>query len=229
MAYIWIIGDSWGDEWCCKTGYGVAPDKGFQYQFEKEGHRVKNLSQGGRSNTFSFRTASIALEKGAEPPTHIIQFWTEPLRDFFPETISKKGWTVEDKIIELTNENIVHGLELKKLANNPHWAIIGGQAQINKSDADKIGCSFHIENWRNEILEKDYSFLASNLVSVFRFFNDYPYNQDSTKIKKRLLKEVDTILQDMAESIIFEDNCHPSWQPYKVLSEQLLNWIKENQ
>jgi len=226
MAYIWILGDSWGDEWGTMTAPNQSPDKGFAYQFEMQGHTVVNLSRAGQSNQFTLNIAMSALERGAQSPTHIIQFWTEPLRSLNPNQVTQKKWTLDPLIKSLTTKDLAFAKKVKTLAKDPHWAIIGGQAPITKDDADRLGCSFHIENWRNEILGKDFSFAASNVVGIYDVFEWLPGNKDELPYKNNLLTEVKHITEDMFESDNFCDNCHPSWNCYEELSVKLLSWIR---
>jgi hypothetical protein len=226
MAYIWILGDSWGDEWGTMTAPECPPDAGFTYQFELQGHKIKTLAVAGKSNEYTLNIAKSALSRGAQPPTHVIQFWTEPLRDLNRELFTGT-WRLSELIDSYTKKNLNYAYEVKQLANNPHWAIIGGQAPILKDDAEKLGCSFHIENWRNEILQYEFSHTASNIVGIYDVFEWLPRNKDDISEKNRILEEVKKITKSMFESNQFCDNCHPSWSSYESLSKSLMSWVNK--
>jgi len=224
MAYIWILGDSWGDDWGCPgTAFGVNPDKGFTHQFEQQ-HRVRNLARAGKGNKFSLSLAEDAFKAGASPPSHIIQFWTECFRDLdFSEGFK---WKVEPLLHETVKTRLRHIQRLKQKLDNPRWALIGGQAPLPEYIEEIFTPDFYIQNWRNDLLGKKFGFISSSVVGQLELFNRGT-NKDSRQIKKRILNDIMKIRSEMQRSDQFSDDAHPAWPAYKKLSKDLLSWIDQ--
>ena len=227
MAYIWIFGDSWGDTWGTYGGPEIAPDIGFEHQFEKQGHKIRCLAVAGTSNRNSLQIAQQVLDKGAKPPTHVIQFWTEPLRDFHYckeknlFDVNRK-WKFYDLNNSITEYLINKTKKVKQKMGNPHWAIIGGQSSLKIGHSDRIGATFVINHWRNTIMNKNLPdcFLLGSL----QLLQDAK-NKDDIQTKQGIVNIATEILDSMAKSNHFLDNAHPDWHSYKKLSQKLLDWI----
>jgi len=222
MAYIWILGDSWGDDWGCPgTAFGVSPDKAFTYQFEQK-HRVRNLARAGKGNKFSLSLAEDAFNAGAEPPSHIIQFWTDCFRDLdFDEGFR---WKTEPLLHETVKKRLQHIQRLKQKLGNPKWALIGGHAPLPDYLEKIFTPNFCIRNWRDDLLKKQFGFVPSSVVGQLTLFNQ-GINKDTRRTKKKILNDIVRIRLEMQRSNKFHDDAHPSWPAYKELSEDLLLWI----
>ena len=80
---IWIMGDSWGDEWGSGSMQGAKPSESLSHTLATEFDcAVINLCRGGIGNGLALDILKRAISKGETAPTHVIQFWTEPLRDW---------------------------------------------------------------------------------------------------------------------------------------------------
>jgi len=222
MAYIWILGDSWGDDWGCPgTAFGISPDKAFTYQFEQQ-HRVSNLARAGKGNKFSLSLAESAFNAGAEPPSHIIQFWTDCFRDVnFDKGLR---WEVEHLLHETLKNQLQNIKRLKQKLGNPKWALIGGHAPLPDYLEKIFMPDFSIQNWRNDLLNKQFGFIPSSLIGQLDLFKQ-GVNKDARRTKKRILKDITEIRLEMQRSDQFGDDAHPSWPAYRSLSEDLLLWI----
>lgn len=227
MAYIWILGDSWGDTWGTYGGSEIAPDIGFEHQFERLGHRVVCLARAGMSNFTTRKNAETAMAKGAKPPTHIIQFWTEALRDLntyksLNQFDVNSSWQFNHLNKKITDHEMDKLTQLKTQMNNPHWALIGGQSDLSEHQIQQIKPSFILNSWRSQILKKELPkcFLVGNLDLL-----QDKCNNDNVETKQKILDIAQITRDEMAESPRFKDNAHPDWQCYKQLSEELVSWI----
>ena len=227
MAYIWILGDSWGDTWGTHGGSEIAPDIGFEHQFEKNGHKIKCLARAGMSNRTTRKIAETALNKGAQPPTHVIQFWTEPLRDLnLCKTFDQFGvntmWNFHSLNKDITEYEMTSLYQLKTKMKNSHWALIGGQCDLANSQPKRLKSSFTLLSWRSQILEKELPkcFLVGNLDLL-----QDKCNNDNVETKQEILDIAQVTRDEMSKSPKFKDNAHPDWQSYKQLSQNLLSWI----
>jgi len=226
MAYIWILGDSWGDTWglSCSPTMNYPPDKGFETLLEKHGHRVRCLAVAGRGNELTTELAKLALIRKAEPPTHIIQFWTEPLRDFWQGDGYQKKFTWREVNTKFADKQIELALTVKKLAGNPDWALIGGQCPLMPNQEKRMGATFSIPRWRNEILGKE---LPDTWLSGVVGILDHPKNRDTSEEKIIETKKIKEVLDAVSyDRLRFPDVAHPYLPAYEDLAQKIILWIE---
>ena len=229
---VWIIGDSWGDEWGTLTMQGCKPSQGLQHSIAQRlgihSQDVVNLCRGGIGNDYALKIIETAISKGEHPPTHIIQFWTEAMRDWFKyyDTEDQPTWrlvTAVDHITRIQQENM---REFRRSIGNPEYAAIGGQSPLNDRHKVVTGASFTITDWRASLLEREMDYYASQLVGAFGSLDNYPRNVDKFKTKRVLLDKVNEIIEMQAKSKAFPDNAHPGWPEFKPLIDNLVAWIR---
>lgn len=222
LPRIWIIGDSWGDD--LSTALDVPPDRAITSYFTSKKYEIFNCARAGISNDSAMRYAEQAAARGAELPTHVIHFWTEPLRDFpWDKASPEKQYNLKKETLKLEKKQSDQLLNLKKKLNNPHWALIGGQSPYYKNLDRLAKCSFSIPNWRNEILNKDYEFYASTMAGLVSLNTNIKWDSEST----RILLESTEIRKTMVESNLFPDNAHPAMSCYEQLFARILSWTNE--
>lgn len=226
---IWIMGDSWGDEWGSGSMQGAKPSQSLSHTLHKTFDcEVINLCRGGIGNGYALDILKRAISKGETAPTHVIQFWTEPMRDWgkYFHVPGHPSWSVVKAIQKITAIQQQDTRQFREDNGNPHWAIIGGQAPITDDHADVIGATFNINDWRSQLLECELDFYAGNLLGSYGSLADYPRNRDRYKTKRKLLDRVTAIIDMQARSKAFPDNAHPGWPQFQPLIENLTAWIR---
>jgi hypothetical protein len=226
---IWIMGDSWGDEWGTYSMQGAKPSESLSGTLHKTFDcEVINLCRGGIGNDYALTILKTAINKGETAPTHVIQFWTEPLRDWgkYFQVPGHPTWSVVKAIQKITAIQQQMTKSFREANGNPHWAIIGGQAPITDDHADVIGATFNINDWRSQLLECELDFYAGNLLGSYGSLADYPRNRDRYKTKRKLLDRVTAIIDMQERSKAFPDNAHPGWPEFQPLIENLTAWIR---
>lgn len=221
MAHIWIFGDSWGDEWgAWGTAFGVPPDKGFVYHLEQAGHTVINLAKAGAGNRQSLHIAKRAEEAGAVFPSHVIQFWTDVTRDWNPSS----KWNFESIVYKENETQLKLVKEIQECLKNPNWAIIGGHAPVPDFVEDYINVSFLKNNWRAELLGKEFDFVSESVIGRSDLVEN-KFNRDSIRYKTMLVDNIEKIQSLLKQSKYFYDNAHPIWKAYQNLLLELKPWI----
>ena len=229
---IWIIGDSWGDEWGTFSMQGCKPSEGLQHTLAQRlglhSQDVVNLCRGGIGNDYALRIIETAIIKGEHPPTHIIQFWTEALRDWYKDydTKDKPSWSLVTAVDHITKRQQEDVREFRRSIGNPQYAAIGGMSPLNDSHAVVTGARSSIKDWRASLLECELDYYASQLLGSYGSFNIYPRNTDKPKTKRKLLDKVNQIMDMQIRSKAFPDNGHPGWPEFKPLIDKLVVWIQ---
>ena len=225
---IWIMGDSWGDEWGTYSMQGAKPSESLSGTLHKTFDcEVINLCRGGIGNDYALTILKTAINKGETAPTHVIQFWTEPLRDWnkYYNVPDKPTWTVTDAVDHISHGQQQMTKSFREANGKPHWAIIGGQAPIKDDHAEVIGASFSIEDWRAQLLECKLDYYASHLLGSYGSLDMYPRNRNKYKYKRKMLDKVNTIMDMQIQSKAFPDNAHPGWPQFIPLVEKLTAWL----
>ena len=228
---VWLIGDSWGDAWGTLAMQGVKPSQGLEYTIAQRlgihSQDVVNLCRGGIGNDYALTIVKGAIRKGERPPTHIIQFWTEPLRDWSNYySDASPNWRVKDAVDYITKQQQNNLCEFRKDTGNPEYAVIGGQAPLDDYHKVSTGASLCIQDWRASLLERELDYYASHLVGSYGSLDMYPNNMDKYKTKRQLLDKVNEIHELMRESSAFPDDAHPGWKSYGWIIENLVAWIR---
>ena len=226
---IWIMGDSWGDEWGSGSMQGAKPSESLSHTLATEFDcAVINLCRGGIGNGMALDILKRAISKGETAPTHVIQFWTEPLRDWnkYYDVPDKPSWTVTDAVDHIAHVQQQQTKSFREDHGQPHWAIIGGQAPITHDHGRIIGASFSIEDWRSQLLECELDYYASHLLGSYGSLDMYPRNRNTYKTKRKLLDRVNDIMDMQIRSKAFPDNAHPGWPQFQPLIKNLIAWIR---
>jgi hypothetical protein len=237
-----ILGDSWGvGEYENQQGILTPVDNtGIDYWLTKQGHSVKNISQGSASNFGQLRAAYWDLKKNSDY-NYIIWFYTEPLRDII-ETIMTNSvdcmtqypdFTIEDfpKCNYITQQNLNYANKIFDEFNIP-FIIIGGQCKIPK-EIDKFkSIKFKIDNWAAELLEIDRIFpdYTWNSQHKIKSIIDY-YKLDEKQFVVDEIQNLNTLekiekLSKLSER--FPDNCHPGRNEYKLLVDKIIELVNND-
>lgn len=208
---ILIMGDSWGKS-------------EIEFCFLKRKHIVFNKSLPGATNFRILKDGKCFLE-------HIINFVKIDLIIWFQTEYARdinhfvRHYSGDLSLGYYTNLDQIHGhvyqliTDIRQLAPNAKWAIVGAQAPLYKS-MDYMWADLLITDWKAEILEKELPFchiLRHNLGLIHK------EKYDLTILHKELVKS-DIILKSMSDRLdLFPDGSHPNKQKYDELCERILN------
>lgn len=189
-----------------------------------------NLARGGTGNSLGYSSMRSALNKSAQPPDYVIQFWTELLRDK-QWHLDRQPWQLAQVLDEVTQDLVDQHRRLRARLPGTRWAMIGGQAPLPPDYLELFAPEFAIEDWRAELLGRRWSYSAANVAFHAYVFGNSAVsarNRDPKKIRKDLMKEVLEFRDLLKDSELFPDGFHPGWPAYEQLLERLKQWIRSS-
>lgn len=200
----------------------------LEYRLTKAGHTVYNLSLNGGSNFSVFSRLEdylnghevvknyhkqIILEKPENFKVDlIIWFQTSVLRDY-----SHSEGTLNERCIDLAHSTYKRLSDIREKLNDPPLIAIGGTAPLYDFFSEYVESVLVIENLLEFLLKQPvpFSHLAGAIIHVLE------KAAEKIDILPQELEDANVILDLMANSDLYPDNCHPGGQVHQILFDHI--------